>query len=168
MEAFPNAKIILSIRDPESWYKSVKNTIFWGHQLCKTFPLNILLYFNRDAYDWHQWVETIMYRKSKEGRQGLYTPIGNGAEESVKFFEKWTEDVKKYVPPEKLLIFHAKEGWEPLCEFLDLPKPNLPFPRLNDTEVLRSKFRNLYRFSCLVVIGAPILLSILTYGIYHG
>ena len=161
MEAFPEAKVILSIRDPESWYKSVKNTIFWGQQLCKTFPLNILLYFNKDAYNWHQWVETIMYQRSKEGQKGLYTVIEEGPKESIRFFEDWIEDVKNFVPPEKLLIFHVQEGWEPLCKFLDLPVPNLAFPRLNDTEVLRSKFKNLYLFSCFVVIGAPILVSLI-------
>ena len=28
------------------------------------------------------------------------------------------------VPEEKLLIFNVKEGWEPLCNFLELPIPN--------------------------------------------
>ena len=39
------------------------------------------------------------------------------------------------VPREKLLICNVKEGWGvcgPLCNFLDLPVPDIPFPRLNE------------------------------------
>ena len=50
------------------------------------------------------------------------------------FFNKWTDQVKKNVPEDKLLIFDVKEGWDPLCKFLDVPVPsNQPFPWENDT-----------------------------------
>ena len=41
MKAYPNAKIILSVRDPKKWYRSVKNTIFYGNMMNRTFPTNI-------------------------------------------------------------------------------------------------------------------------------
>ena len=48
-------------------------------------------------------------------------------------FERWNELVKKSCPRDKLLVFDVREGWGPLCDFLDLPVPDLPFPHLNDT-----------------------------------
>ena len=41
------------------------------------------------------------------------------------------------VPQEKLLVYEIKEGWEPHCEFLDVPVPEIPFPRANDAEHMR-------------------------------
>lgn len=42
--------------------------------------------------------------------------------------------VRKVVPPERLLEFHPADGWGPLCQFLDVPEPETPFPKANDTE----------------------------------
>ena len=50
----------------------------------------------------------------------------------MKSFKAWVERVKSTVPPEKLLVFDVKEGWEPLCKFLNKPVPNEPFPNIND------------------------------------
>src|SRR5438552_18713338 len=44
----------------------------------------------------------------------------------------WNEKVKSLVPPERLLVMNVKEGWAPLCKFLDMPIPAEPFPRAND------------------------------------
>jgi hypothetical protein len=52
---------------------------------------------------------------------------------STELILKWNEKVKKMVPPEKLLIMDIKDGWEPLCRFLELPIPDEPFPRANDS-----------------------------------
>ena len=43
------------------------------------------------------------------------------------------EKVRKLVPPERLLIWNVKEGWEPLCKFLGRPVPDLPIPHENKT-----------------------------------
>ena len=46
MEVFPDAKVILTVREPETWYKSVKNSIFQVRNMYKSFPYNILLWIN--------------------------------------------------------------------------------------------------------------------------
>ena len=46
MKAYPNAKVILSVRDPKKWYRSVKNTIFYAHMMNRTFPINIFCILN--------------------------------------------------------------------------------------------------------------------------
>ena len=38
------------------------------------------------------------------------------------------------VPEDRLLVWDPKEGWEPLCEFLEMDVPEQPLPHVNDTE----------------------------------
>ena len=52
----------------------------------------------------------------------------------IDLYHKWVNQVKKTVPNDRLLVFSVKEGWEPLCKFLDKPVPDCPFPRINDTK----------------------------------
>ena len=52
--------------------------------------------------------------------------------EAAQFYAQWMAQVKSTVPPNKLLIYDVREGWKPLCQFLDLPIPDRPFPWLND------------------------------------
>ena len=68
----------------------------------------------------------------------MFQVIEEGEEASLKFYNDWVEEVKNTVPEERLLIFSVKEGWEPLCKFLDLPIPDQPFPRTNDTNFIKS------------------------------
>ena len=44
------------------------------------------------------------------------------------------EEVRRTISPERLLVFEAAQGWEPLCAFLGLPVPEVPFPHVNSTE----------------------------------
>ena len=45
------------------------------------------------------------------------------------------------IPPERLLVYNVKEGWEPLCRFLNVPVPEGPFPHLNDREEFQRRAR---------------------------
>merc|ERR1712179_249780 len=69
---------------------------------------------------------------------------------SVKFYNDWKDTVVAEVPQDKLLIFHVADGWEPLCNFLGLETPSIPFPRMNDTEEVR-KMNNLTTNICYFV-----------------
>eukprot|EP00093_Oithona_nana_P004925 04925.XXX_165360_166169_1 [CDS] Oithona nana genome sequencing. len=165
--AFPNAKVLLSIRDPESWYTSVKNTIWAGHQLGKRFPLSLFYYLNSEASArWHM-IDKLTIHKS-DGRKGLFDTISAGKEESVKLYEEWIDEVKTTVPPENLLIFHVKEGWKPLCQFLDLPEPSIPFPRSNDAEAMQKMFEKRVRQAYFAVFCVPVLASIFAYAGYKA
>ncbi len=53
----------------------------------------------------------------------------------MKYFNDWTEEVKRTVPKERLLVFQAKQGWKPLCEFLGLPVPDGEFPRYSKSDL---------------------------------
>ena len=65
------------------------------------------------------------------------------------FFNEWVDQVKSEVPADRLLVWEVKEGWEPLCQFLGVPVPDQPFPRLNDTEEQQSRMRAMKKF-CVV------------------
>jgi hypothetical protein len=123
MEAFPDAKVILSIRDPSSWYASMSETIV---PMFQRFPNRIVVP--------HMPIIGSPFR-SMAGTRIHAEIIERFSERDhvIEMFEKHTAEVKRIVPAERLLVFEAKEGWAPLCKFLDVPVPAEPFPRANDT-----------------------------------
>jgi hypothetical protein len=123
MEAFPDAKVILSVRDPSSWYTSMSETIV---PMFARFPNRLVLQ--------HLPILNSPFRSLAGSR--VHVEIIERFDERehvIAMFEKHTAEVKRVVPAERLLVFEAKEGWAPLCEFLDVPVPAEPFPRVNDT-----------------------------------
>ena len=72
---------------------------------------------------------------------GMYNSISKGEEASINHFNQWVQEVKNTVPSDKLLVFEVKEGWGPLCKFLEVPVPNIPFPNTNDTAQMKKRLR---------------------------
>ncbi len=148
MDVFPEAKVILSVRNPETWYESVKNTIFQFYKPDFAVSLFMKLTFpNSDDFEHvithvpegmdkgkdfngqtHAWPAS-SFHFELEQFSGMMVAIAEGKDSSVEYFNKWTQQVKKVVPKDKLLLFEAKEGWEPLCQFLDVPVPDGEYPR---------------------------------------
>ena len=54
--------------------------------------------------------------------------------------------MEREIPPDRLLVFQVKDGWGPLCQFLDLPVPEEDFPNVNDTPSMLQRIRNMKRF----------------------
>ena len=99
----------------------------------------------------------------------MFDTIEAGEEEAVKFFNKWTEEVKKTVPKERLLVFEAKQGWKPLCDFLDLPIPDGPFPNVNESAAMSRVIRNSERLSQIFMYGiVPCILASIVYVIFNS
>ena len=95
---------------------------------------------------------------------GLFDAIEQGKEASIKYYSDWISEVKIVVPKEKLLVFSVKEGWEPLCKFLDLPIPNEPFPKTNDTKMMKRTIKTIRIASYCLVFGlVPVILGISKY-----
>jgi hypothetical protein len=40
----------------------------------------------------------------------------------------WVDVFKGYNSQDRLLVFHVDDGWDPLCRFLELSVPVMPFP----------------------------------------
>ena len=116
MQLYPDAKVLLSARDPEKWYESVANTIYRVSHL------------NPDhARTPHgHMVHTLIW-------QGTFDNRFEDKEYAIAVFLRHIQEVKQYVPAEKLLVYEVKEGWEPLCAFLGVAVPaGKPFPHDND------------------------------------
>ena len=95
---------------------------------------------------------------------GLFDAIEQGKEASIKYYTDWISEVKNVVPKEKLLVFSVKEGWEPLCKFLDLPIPNESFPKTNDTKMMKRTIKTIRIVSYCLVFGlVPVILGISKY-----
>ena len=71
----------------------------------------------------------------------LFGAVSTGQEAAVQFYQDHVEEVKRLVPADKLLVFEVKQGWQPLCDFLDVPVPENPCPRINDTEAMNEARR---------------------------
>src|SRR5579863_767303 len=114
MQVYPEAKVLLTVRDPEKWYESVRSTI---HVVSR----------QRLADSPHgRMINTLIWERTFDGKF-------EDKDYALAVFHHHIEEVKQYVPPEKLLVFDVKEGWEPLCAFLGVKVPvDTPFPQLND------------------------------------
>ncbi len=118
IEAYPQAKVTLTLRDAESWYASAVETIFEGLELSQ-------------------------YNPNPERRKGgamkrrliLDTVFGGKYRDkayAIGVYERHVAFVHDLVPEHRLLAFNVKEGWQPLCTFLGTSIPDSPFPRVND------------------------------------
>jgi hypothetical protein len=117
-EYYPEAKILLSTRSAESWVRSFSETI-----------LSILIApdsWPEPAKPWLEMVTDVVMKRSLNG--------GTSPEELLAAFDAQEAAVKAAIPSERLLVFDVREGWEPLCRFLDRPVPSTPFPRTNSKE----------------------------------
>ena len=122
-KAYPDAKIILTERDPKAWFKSISNTILPG---LNTPP-------NPDP------------RREAQRRMAhlivIEQALGGHLDHDhvIDAYLRHNEAVKREVPPERLLIYDAPQGWQPLCDFLGVRVPDAPFPKTNSTEEFRNR-----------------------------
>ena len=115
-EVYPDAKILLTVRDSESWYKSMRNTI-----------LDVLKH-KPDA-------NTVA---TKLVGEGVFTNRLDDKEHVIGLYEQNTRDVQAAFSSDRLLTYELGAGWEPLCRFLGKPVPDIPFPHSNTTEDFQS------------------------------
>jgi hypothetical protein len=120
--AYPEAKVVLSIRPEESWWKSFSATIGALMTMDRTatpLPPQIL--------DMLEITDELIVRQTfacrADDREGVLAA-----------YRKRIQDVREAIAPERLLVFDVSEGWEPLCRFLNKPIPDTPFPHSNTTE----------------------------------
>ena len=66
---------------------------------------------------------------------------GDFEKNGKRIYHEHNDKVRKLVGPERLLEYHVKEGWRPLCEFLGTPQPMEEFPRGNDNGCFEARFR---------------------------
>lgn len=89
---------------------------------------------------------------------------GDFALHGKRAFQEHYQGVRELVPADRLLEYRVSEGWEPLCNFLDVDIPECPFPAGNEQESFRHSLRALDRTRALAVLWkiVPWLLAITT------
>lgn len=118
MKVYPHAKVLLTIRDPEKWYESTKNTLYPTEFASEPSPIM-------------RMAAKLLWEQTFDGNF-------EDRRYAIEVFKRHNEEVKKHVSPERLLVYEVKEGWKPLCEFLGVEIPEeKPFPHLNDTEAFK-------------------------------
>lgn len=152
MEAFPGAPVILTVRDPGTWYESVRSTIYGIHRVSSGPPpirlaLALAGLFVPGITGIARLADEIVWKDTFEGRF---------EEEShaTETFRRHNEEVRRRVPPGRLLVYDVREGWDPLCGFFGVEVPDEPFPHLNNTREMRRRLIGL-----VVVSAAPVLVG---------
>jgi hypothetical protein len=132
MKRYPEAKVILTVRPFEKWYTSMHSTIWQAgpQTVMQKIAMMSKLLFNPRL---RSVIKCVKFAKGTIFGEHLQGKFGDKAF-AEKVFNKHIEDVKTYVPAEKLLIYDVSEGWGPLCEFLGVTEPNEPLPHLNKKE----------------------------------
>jgi Sulfotransferase domain len=131
MERYPEAKVLLSVRDPAAWERSFRETIWnMGHGE----SLLRLLSSARAQVDprWRDYLALV--ERMFWGPQGTFAAGHATPAQLIAELERHNAEVKDTVPAERLLVWQVSEGWEPLCDFLEVPVPAGPLPHVNDRE----------------------------------
>jgi hypothetical protein len=132
MKQYPDAKVILTVRDFEDWYKSVDSTVFRAGPQTPGEKIKMLgkLLFNpriRKVVKCIKWFKKCFFAERLHGKF-------EDKEFAQKFWEDHLAEVKATVPADKLLVYDVRDGWGPLCTFLGVPEPAEPLPHLNKKE----------------------------------
>lgn len=125
--AYPDAKVVLTLRDPDDWVQSMQKTI-----MAQTYsPLATLL----------GWIDPAYFGKGNRmcrlGFDGMFK--GDFGRNGRQAFVEHYDFVRRVVPSENLLEWSPKEGWGPLCAFLGKEVPSTPFPRSNEAVIFQKK-----------------------------
>lgn len=113
--AFPDAKVLLTVRDPADWCASFRDTI--ARVLALPAPPGAEEFFAMIH-------ETITVRT-------LGGEVGDD-DHLIACYERHNQQVIDTVPSDRLLVFDVREGWEPLSGFLGCAVPDEAFPNVND------------------------------------
>ena len=121
-QCYPEAKVVLSVRDPEKWFASTQNTIL---------------------------SDAVAGFHGGRGSLAMVEAVGWGTDPRLRDkawmldrYHRHIEDVQRAIPAERLLVYQVSDGWAPLCEFLGVPIPAEVFPQVNSTDEFRAMIAN--------------------------
>lgn len=121
--AYPDAKIILTTRDVDSWYISANATVF------KFMRVPFFRF-------WHHMDSTVLGPLFRQSELVWKIFCNNNYEEAVvkKAYLEHYDRIRAAIPKDRLLEFEiGKSGWKELCEFLEEPVPDTPWPNAYPT-----------------------------------
>ncbi len=118
-EANPDALVLLSVRDPETWYRSASNTIFLG--------------FDSMPPEFQPWMDAVRSLLRERFSDRFDDPTA-----MMDAYERHNAAVRKAIPTERLLEWTPSDGWGPICDRLGVVVPDEPFPVTNTTNEFRA------------------------------
>ncbi|KAL1625128.1 hypothetical protein SLS56_007473 [Neofusicoccum ribis] len=159
LAAYPEALVIFTVRTPRSWARSMSTSV--GVVLGWRCWSYLRLFDRSFVAPWLRLAQTI----------GVYLGTKNWDDEArlVAAYEAHVAEVRRLVPPERLLVFGAGEAggcgyaWEPLCRFLGVAVPEgEAYPRINDAEGfidIHLMLRNIAMAKMVAQLAAPVVVA---------
>jgi hypothetical protein len=123
---FPLSKVILTTRDPEAWYESIRKTILPSSTIGR----------NSDPDPVGRAGSELIYQIVTED---IFGGRLDDKDYALEVYEHHRREVVETIPADRLLVFDVKDGWAPLCKFLGAAIPEVPFPSGNTIAEFRAK-----------------------------
>ncbi|KAI3324668.1 P-loop containing nucleoside triphosphate hydrolase protein [Xylariaceae sp. AK1471] len=140
VRAYPDAKFILTVREPEAWARSIWDTIGLLSVRTQSFPMRLFKYFDKTDLQFTRLVDLIFDVISRgHGRTEA------GFEAAMKEYEEYNAKAKELVPADRLLVVKLEDGlgWEEICPFLGMEIPTIPYPRMNNTKQFQANSKRM-------------------------
>ena len=122
---WPEAKVILTVRDPDAWFDSVQATI-------APFLAARGLHPNDHANGIATMAQALIAEQVFDDRL-------NDRAHATRVFRDHVAAVQAEIAPDRLLVFNVREGWEPLCGFLGVAVPETPYPKTNSSKEFKDE-----------------------------
>jgi len=119
-EFYPDAKVLLSVREPEKWHASMAKTIF--PELSHPPPTT-----SEHLQVRHEMARMLILEQTFESKM-------SDMEHVIDIYLRHNKTVQERIPKERLLVYEVSQGWPPLCDFLKIEIPDKPFPQLNSKD----------------------------------
>jgi len=118
--AYPKAKLVLTKRDKDKWFESTQATVFSEAMTARIRGSPLEPFFEKTVWrDFGARIHDHAFMTS--------------------YFEKHNAEVEAGVAKTRLLVYDVAHGWDPLCEFLGVPVPDAPFPKVNSREDMQAR-----------------------------
>lgn len=134
IDAYPEAKVILTNRPYEEWEKSMQGSI-WQMFTWRLFHWARIT----GVSSWApvlRLLHTVFYVHN-----GSYY----GGARAKKAYEQHYENVRAHVPAERLLELGPEQGWDPLCRFLEKGKPSEPYPLMQENTAISAQMERSWK-----------------------
>lgn len=155
-EAFPDAKVVLTLREESEWFESYCRLVMAIHRFRSWRFLPPLNRF----FPYATKLSQLIFGDHAFDQSG---PV---REVIIDAYRRHNEQVRKSIAPHRLLEFNVQQGWQPLCEFLEFDVPQSDFPRLNagtsgPSEIMAKAVRQLSLRRILSTVGIGFVISII-------
>lgn len=136
MDVYPEARVLLTVRDPAAWYESVLATIYRTRELARRLADGTFVAPSGTTEPTHALMVTeLIWKQTFDDRF-------ENRDYALSVYQAHNEEVVRRVPPDRLLVYETGAGWEPLCAFLGVAVPTEPFPRLNDRMEFQARIQS--------------------------